>query len=312
MRKILAACMLLVATAVWGEPYQIPAGMIETAAGMFPGAPAPHQLRYRSDISMDQLGFRLVNYDMYSAGNMVGQLSRLMSVENAELKSPVDILIRFEKGGEISRIETFYPTQKERNAEPEYFQHLLGFYLNKRPAEQQMLVQIVANGLAAAQEMRGTNAPAAPPEGFTLDLTNRILTSGAALNPVSVTSVRGTVFDMNGYTKPLALLFVSPECVECRKMTDAIRFAESKAGKGKMQVIYIVAADAKNASAYAKSAKFDSGFVVADAAGMLAGLFQIPFKPYALMYNKGVLQSNSAWEDEEKFLGLVVSLLGIE
>jgi hypothetical protein len=82
--------------------------------------------------------------------------------------------------------------------------------------------------------------------------------------------------------------------------------------KGQVHVAYIVAGNETEVSAFAAQNKL-TGTVLADPANQMSTLLMVPFKPYALFFDKGgELKINAYWSETPKLAGCFFQLLGLK
>ena len=99
-------------------------------------------------------------------------------------------------------------------------------------------------------------------------------------------------------------MFSSVQCITCEDMIDAIQEGLAMTNGGnKIDVAYVVSNTAEKTRIFTEEQGIKDGLVIAEPEDNLSKMFQIPFKPYALMYGKeGALEQIPIWRSRRLFL----------
>lgn len=311
---LLLTAALLPATAQQLEP---PANAVDMAIAMFPEGQPPFKLTYSVDFNMHSMGYKVVNYILSGNGKELGTVSRVMALNPEGPAGMVDVLVRHDKDGRILHLASLKPWKvgdKELDPTP-LFKLLVG----RKMEDLRDPLNVLLNGLAAGATIGDQKPLAQPPAGYKLDLTQKILTPGAKLPNMKLMSLAGQVVGTDKLAGPLVLFFAgvnSPETDAMVKVMETARTGMPQNPKvkdvaAKMIVRYVVPGETAKVQAYAKTAALDPSLVLVDTNQQLAKLFQVPFKPYCMMYEaNGTLKYITPWRGEEELLGMIYLLCG--
>ena len=288
--------------------WDLPSKYLDRVYELFPEAKPPLEVKYISHITIPSRGFEIFNYEVVSNGEKVGVVTRIRSLYKEGPSKWIDILVRYKNGKvyKIANLHTPGPNQ------PYSFDPIYMFYEGKDPTSLQIPMLIISSGLGAGVRLSKMKPSVPrPPKGHVLDLRNKILTPGAKLPNLKVTDIYGRVFDTEKYmNKKLVFIFTDIQCSLCSQMIKATKEFLKKFAPGEdVTIVYIVGAKPKEAVNYAKMLGLNDGFVIADTYDQLHKLFKIPFKPYALMFDSGVLKYNAIWQGKEKYMGILYVFL---
>lgn len=302
---------------VAAQQLEPPPAALDLAIAMFPGGKPPFKLTFSVDFNMNSLGYKVINYTLTGNGQELGAVSRVMALNPEGPAGMVDVLVRHDKDGRILHLASLKPWKvdgKEVDVTP-LFKLLVG----RKMAELRDPLNVMLNGLAAGAAVSGQKPLAQPPPGYQLDLTQKILTPGTKLANLKLMSLAGQVVSTEKMAGPLVLLFGASKSPESDAMIKAMETARTgmpqnpkvKDVAAKMVVRYLISGDAAAAQSYAKSLNLDATLVTPDAGQQLAKLFQVPFKPYCLMYQTdGTLKYITPWRGEDELLGMIYLLCG--
>ena len=290
------------------QPVGVSPQLLEKAIGLFPEARGPYELRFKSDIRMHHLGFQIINYTFLAGGKEAGGVTRITSVIQEGVGSNVDVLARYDDQGKIMGIINLKPWkegQKEMGIEP-----LVAFLIGKDPSRYVDAIMILAAGLASGAKMADVQAPPPPPKDFVLDLRQKILEPGARLPALKAKDLTGKDFDTSLFKdRPLVMVFTSPNCVRCDDMIHALATGLPLLDKKRMVTpVYLITSEEAEARNYVKRLGIKET-AIAEPMDQVSRLFQVPFKPYILMFDKGQLKYNVLWENEERLLGYLYLLI---
>lgn len=308
LKLLVLMSVLLISVPIMAQPVKVTPELKEAAIGLFPDTGGPYELRFKSDIRMHRMGFQIINYTLLAGGSEAGVVTRVTSILKEGPAGSIDLLARYDDAGRLVGLRSL--TSRDEKAGEAGVEGMFMMLLGKDPRKYKDAVNIVMNGLAAGVSLMDVREPEAPPEGFVLDLRQKILTPGAKLPSIKATDISGKELDTAKLQKsPLIMVFISPTCIRCDDMVSALERGLDLSGKrNTVTVAYIVSSEQTDAEAYAKRLGIGD-LTIAEPTDNVSKLFQVPFKPYALMFDKGALRFNVPWEGEEKFMGLLYLLI---
>ncbi|OGV77242.1 MAG: hypothetical protein A3K19_07015 [Lentisphaerae bacterium RIFOXYB12_FULL_65_16] len=313
--RALGITPLLVALA-YGQDVSVPPALLDRAMAMFPKAAPPVQMSYRVDVRMNHLGFAVTNYAVTDANGDLGAVSRIQSFPGAVV--PVDCLVLCDKDGRMLKASNLTPWKV--NGRDVDVTGLLKVMAGYNMEELKQPLTVLCNGIALAAKSDAMEQLAKPPAGYTLDLEHKILMPGAKLPKITIPTLAGPPFDSAALGgAPLIVVFVSmyhsrsDEFVammeECRRLM-AGNPAVGAAMK-KVRVLYVAGGKPADVTAFAKSVHLAPELVAADATDTVQKLFQVPFKPYTLMFdNDGVLKFVTPDLKQDELFGMLYLLCG--
>ncbi len=307
--------MLLVALA-HGQDVSVPPALLTRAMAMFPAAAPPVQMTYRVDVRLNHLGVAVTNYSVSDATGELGVVSRIQSFPGATV--PVDCLVLCDKDGRMVKAANLTPWKiAGRNVDVSGLLKVMAGY---NMEEMKQPLGVLCNGMALAAKAGAMEQLAKPPAGYTLNLEHKILVPGAALPKITIPTLAGTSLDSAKLAgAPLIVAFVSMHhtrsdgfvaMLENGRRLMAANPAVGAAMK-QVRVLYVVGGKAADVAEFAKGVRLGAELVAADPADTVQKLFQVPFKPYVLMFDgQGKLKFNSPDLKEDELLGLLYLLCG--
>ncbi len=316
-KKILTVLVMMMSIAGFAQDVSVPPNVLDAATLMFQDANPPFKLEFKVDFNMNTMGFKVMNYTMYSNDVEIGIVSRIMALHSEGSAKNVDMLVRYGAEGEILNMINLKPWKingKTVNITP-----LMQMLAGKKMDDLRSPLNVLLNGLAAGATMQDAEPLAAPPKDFVLNLKQKILEPGATIPPMNFISLDDSQFSTKSMNGPFAMFFISLQSSRCEDMIKSIEFARTGfpqnpelANVAKtMKVLYIIGGTKDKVAAFAERNKMDKSTVVCDPIDQLQKLYQIPFKPYGLMYNKeGIMLNNVIWEGAEELLGTFYMLCG--
>jgi len=300
--------ILSFAVSAMAQPVGVAPQLLEKAIGLFPEAKGPYEMRFKSDIRMHHLGFQITNYSFMAGGKEAGGVTRVTSIIHEGVASNVDVLARYDDQGKIIGIVNLKPWkegQQEIGIEP-----FLAFLIGKDPTKYIDAIMILTAGLASGVKMADVQAPPPPPKDFVLDLRQKIFEPGATLPVLKAKDLTGKDFDTSAFkNRPLIMVFTSPNCIRCDDMINALAKGLPLLDKKRMvTTVYLITSEEADARNYVKRLAIKET-AIAEPMDHVSRLFQVPFKPYILMFDKGQLKYNVLWESEERLFGYLYLLI---
>ncbi len=316
-KKILTVLVMAMSVAGFAQDVSVPPNVLDAATLMFKDSSPPFKLEFKVDFNMNTMSFKVMNYTMYSNDVEIGIVSRVMALHSEGPATNVDMLVRYGNKGEILNLINLKPWKikgKTVSITP-----LMQMLAGQRMADLRTPLNVLLNGLAAGVTLQDAEPLTAPPKDFVLNLKQKIIEPGAKIPPMNFTFIDDSQFSTKSMTGPLAMFFISLQSSRCEAMIKSIEFARTGFPQNPevadiaktMKVIYIIGGTKDNIAAFAERNKMDKSTVVCDPTDQLQKLYQIPFKPYGLMYNvDGIMVNNVIWEGEAELLGTFYMLCG--
>jgi thiol-disulfide isomerase/thioredoxin len=325
MKKILfgalLASALLYAAAAAAAPLKVPPHLLEEAIGLYPEKNGPFDLRYRSDLSMHELGFQVVTYTFSSEGGEEGYVTRLTSIMPPASDGYFDLLLRTDTKkrivgfvnlvrpaaaqGTISASEEIPSASAVPNIDA-----LLHYLQGKDPGEYKDVLTLLVNGLASGANLRDVEPIPPPPQDFVFDTRGKILLPGTPLPVVRTQDLQGKPLSTENMKGKVIIVFTAPTCADCDGMIQALENGLDLSGKRQtVKLIYVVGSEAPEAATYLAQLKA-KGTGVAEPDDQITKAMKVPFRPYILMFEEGILKFNFFWEnDESKLYGFLYLLI---
>lgn len=279
--------------------------MEERGGSLEKGGGGPYELRFKSDIRMHNLGYQIFNYTFRSGDNEVGNVTRITSIIKS---SPLDILVRYDDKGRIRSARSLLqikqgktPSMAEK--EPRIVERILPMLIGADMAKSAQSVNILVTALAQGAKIINMEAPPPLPKGVEIDLRQKILIPGAVMPKIKAKYMDGKVFDTSKIKGKLLLIFTAASCSRCDDMINTTKQALGVWDKkNKIKVAYVIGSQPESAGIYANRLGIKDKSIV-EPTDNLSKLLQVPFKPYALMFDKKKLKYNMFWETRELYAG---------
>jgi peroxiredoxin len=296
---------------LYSQKLTVDATIIETAVLLYPNAAkteeGPFDLQFKVDMRMPKAGITILNYTLMSGESEIGPVTRVKSLALADSVKNLELLIRYAEDGSVVRAIPIVPTEAEDESDLE---SLLKFYIAKHPERVHDIVQFVNEGLTIGAKMRDIKAPLRPPDGYVLDITQKVMKPGDKLPAIKTKTATGESFDTQKLGgKPLAMVFSAATCGRCPEMLSNMNEAVERLKiRDQLVLAYVVHGDANESKQHVEQSRVD-GTIIPDPEGQLTKLLNVPFKPYAMMFTgDGSLKYNVHWTDVNK-LGGVLDIL---
>jgi hypothetical protein len=310
VRAILVAFLLAttLATVSLAQQHDSSAPAPAKVAELFPKATGTLSLQEKVGVRLDNLGVKLINYEVLLEGKKAGEVTRIVSLREEGLAANLDMLARYDVKGVIQGIVSLRPWPE--GGEQQDLTRLLWSLRGQDLRTNQAALVNMITGLAAGTALADGMAPPPPAGGYPLSVKQLLLERGAKLPFLKVTDLSGKSFDSSTYRKSKLLIsFLSPENSRSGEMAQAVEKVAAPAIRNKkVAVLHIISAPEETAAEYVKSLGLKST-AAADPAGLLARMFQVPYSPYLFMFNKGVLTAPVTWEGEQKLQGVFSQFL---
>lgn len=287
------------ATVSLAQQHDSSAPVTAKVAELFPEATGTFSLQEKVRVRLDNLGVKLINYEVLLEGKKTGEVTRIVSLREEGLAANLDMLARYDVEGAIQGIVSLRPWQ-EGGDQQDLTRLLWSLRGQDLRTNQAALVNMIS-GMAAGTALADGMAPPPPAEGYPLSVMQLLLEPGAQLPVLKVTDLAGKTFNSSTYKKTKLLIsFLAPDNPQSGEMAQAVEKAAAQALRDKkVALLHIITASEETAAGYVKTLGLQST-AAADPAGLLAKMFQVPFSPYFFMFNKGTLTAPLTWEGEQK------------
>lgn len=310
---MIAFVPLWISSAAMAVPLKITPEMENKAIQLFSPdeiGKGPYDMKYKADIRMHNLGYRIINYTVLSDGQEVGVITRIESIIKQGVEGSIDLLVRYDDSGKVKRVVSLKKPEKgqEDNAVTRILHSFVGLDMEK----QARAVNIMVTALAQGSKMSDVSNPPPPPKNFVLDLRQKMLTPGAKLPTIKAKYLDGKGFDTSAIKGKLIMVFTAASCVRCDAMINTVKkgigILNKSGAKKNLQVAYIIGSQEDAARSYAERLEITK-HAIAEPTNNFSKLLQVPFKPYALMFDKSKLVFPALWEREDRFLGILYMFL---
>lgn len=294
--------------------------LLEKAIGLYPEKKGPFELRYRSDLRMQERGFQIITFTFLSEGQEAGYVTRVTSVMPQDSGDYFDLLMRLDAKKKIMDVADLI--QPVRNGKPKASttealpqgpvvrEALLHYLKGKDAGEYKDALTILIEGLAAGANLRDVEPLPPPPKDLVLDTTGKIMLPGQSLPVIKVTDLQGKVFSTEKMKGKVVMVFTTPTCEVCDGMILALeKGLELSQKRNTVTLAYVVGSDETQARTYLARLK-TKGTGIAEPEDAISKALKAPFRPYILMFEKGKLKYNFVWEnDESKLFGFLYLLI---
>lgn len=325
MKKIIAsvflASLLFYPSTATAIPLQASPQLIEKAIGLYPESSGPFDLQYRSDLRMHELGVQIITYTLLSEGSEVGYVTRITSLIPPDSDSYFDLLLRIDSKKRITdSVNLMQPaTAKGMSSASEEtpqasaglnIEAFLQYLQGKDPNEYKDVLTVLVNGLASGANLKDVEPPPPPPKDFVLDTRGKVLLPGNPLPVVKTQDLQGKPLSTEDMKGKVIIVFTAPTCSGCDGMIETLEKGLDLSGKrNTVNLIYVVGSEAPEAASYLVQLKA-KGRGVAEPDDMVTKAMKVPFRPYILMFEDGIMKFNFIWEnDESKLYGFLYLLI---
>lgn len=326
--KLIGVTAVCWASFAVGQDVTVPPEVQDKAIKMYQGAEGPYKVKHRAHIRMHNLGFEITNYTVVADGEEAGTVSRVTSVVSKGYGKDVDVLVRFDKNGHIADMKNLKMWKSGGDAVS--IKPLKSILMGRNPKDLAPAVNVLMSGLSNAADMTEKEAPPAPPEGYKLNLKQKILTTGAKMPKISATTLSDTKLNTaNRNGGPWIFVFCSlkegsrsddmvktvkemAKVMSDDRIKDAPKFKQIHDAAEKLNLVYVYTYHkTEPVKQHIKELGLNPENVIVDQNNLLTKAFQIPFKPYALMFSKkGVLKANAPWQGQSQLRGMMYKVLG--
>jgi peroxiredoxin len=259
-------------------------------------------LKYKSEMVLGDLDLHVGNYEFSAGGKEVGPLTRVTSLAQDRKTGNLDVFVRYDDKGNVMGISNIVGLDETFGTS--LISH---FFTGKDPRQYKDALTILVNGLSMGAR---TVDPSVKKEEkvYSLQVKQKSLAPGDKLPGLKAKDIDGKDFDTAQFKdRPMIMVFASADCLRCDDMMRAVEKGVS--GGGKIATVYIVSADA-SVTRSAMERTGAKGTAVSEPADYAARVFQVPYKPYIFMFDRGVLKYASPWNGEADLGGQIQGLKG--
>jgi len=270
---------------------------------LFPGAKGPFGLKFKTEMIMNDLDLHIGNYNFIAGGKEAGPLTRITSLVPERKTGNLDAFVRYDDKGNVMGIVSLVGLDEIFGIST-----LSMFFNGKDPRQYKDDLTALMNGLGAGASSVDASIKQAPPRTYPLEVKQRLLAPGDKLPGLKARDINGKDFDTAQFRdKSLIMVFASADCLRCDDMIQAVEKGIS--GSGKVTAAYIVSSDAGSTRSYMERLEA-KGMAISEPADYAARVFQVPYKPYVFMFDRGVLKYASPWKGEADLGGQLQGFTG--
>ena len=313
--------VLLYASPAPAIPLQVPPQLLEKSISLFAEQSGPFDLQYRSDLRMHELGLQIITYTFLAGGDEAGYVTRVTALIPPESDNYFDLLLRLDSQKRIAGAINLLHSESKGTAASfssealatttrPNFDAFLQYLQGKDASEYQDVLTLLINGLASGANLRDAEPLSPPPQDYVFDTTGKILLPGNPLPVVKTLDLQGQPFSTEKMKGKVIIVFTAPTCAGCNGMIETLEKGLDLSGKrGAVKLVYVVGAEAPEAVTYLARLKA-RGTGVAEPDDQITQALKVPFRPYILMFEDGVMKFNFVWEnDESKLYGFLYLLI---
>lgn len=315
------ASALLYASPVPAVPLTVSPQLLEKSISLYPEKSGPFDLHYRSDLRIHELGVQIITYTLLSEGNEAGYVTRVTSLIPPESDNYFDLLLRLDAqkriAGTVNLVQseskgtsTSSSSEATSTSTKPNFDAFLQYLHGKDASEYKEVLTALINGLASGANLRDVEPLPPPPADFVLDTTGKILLPGNPLPVVKTQDLQGQPFTTKEMKGKVIIVFTAPTCAGCDGMIETLEKGLDLSGKrNTVKLIYVVGSEVPEAVTYLTRLKA-KGTGLAEPDDKITQAMKVPFRPYILMFEDGMMKFNFVWEnDESKLYGFLYLLI---
>lgn len=326
MKKILISLflssLLLHPSPAPAVPLTVSPQLLEKSISLYPEKDGPFELHYRSDLRMHELGFQISTYTLLSGENEAGYVTRITALMPPDAAGYFDLLLRLDAQKRVAGSVNLVPPGSQGTAANSSaqessptaggpgFDAFLQYLHGKNAVEYKEVLTALINGLASGANLRDVEPLPPPPADFILDTTGKILLPGNPLPVVKSQDLQGQPFTTEKMKGKVIIVFTAPTCAGCDGMIETLEKGLDLSGKrNTVKLVYVVGAEAPEAITYLTRLKA-KGTGLAEPDDKITQAMKVPFRPYILMFEDGIMKFNFVWEnDESKLYGFLYLLI---